>query len=116
MDSPSVSAVSSEQLHAFQESQQNAQSDHTTMILQPTQSDDDDVSTHDLAAQFQRMLAGSINNDDVVLATSTVDNVDYKGLIVDFQDHGNLVPIFAEYDDPLMPKDYYAYGCGSLNW
>ena len=43
-------------------------------------------------------------------------NVDDKGLIVDFQDHGNLVPIFAEYDDPFMTEDYDAYGGGSLNW
>ncbi len=86
------------------------------MILQPTQSDDDDISTHDLATQFQCLLAGSINNDDVELATPNVANVDDKGLIVDFQDHGNLVPIFAEYDDPLMPEDYDAYGGGSLNW
>ncbi len=65
LDSPSFSAVSSEQLHAFQESQQDAQPGHSTMILQPTQSDDDDVSTHDLATQFQWLLAGYINNDDV---------------------------------------------------
>ncbi len=50
------------------------------------------------------------------LATTTVANVDDKGLIVDFQDHGNLVPIHAEYDDPLITEDYDAYGGGSLNW
>ncbi len=62
------------------------------------------------------MLAGSFNDGDVELATPTVANVNDKGLIVDFQDHGNLVPIFAEYDDTLLPEDYDAYGGGSLNW
>ncbi len=86
------------------------------MILQPMQSDDDDDSAHDLASKFQCLIAVSINSDDVQLATPTVANVDEKGLIVDFQDHSNLGPIHAEYDDPLMPEDYDAYGGGSLDW
>ncbi len=43
-------------------------------------------------------------------ATPIAANFDDKGLIVEFQDHGNLVPIHAEYDDPQIPEDYDTYG------
>ncbi len=70
----------------FQETQQADQPEPSPMILQPTQSDDDE-STGDLSAQFQKLLDDSLNGDYMELATPAIANVNDKGLIVDFQDH-----------------------------
>ncbi len=77
-------------------------------ILQPTQTDDN-KSTGNLADQFQQLLAESLDGDAMELDTPIIVNIKEKELIVDFQDHGNLVPIHAGYDDTLIPEDDDAY-------
>ena len=39
-----------------------------------------------------------------------------KSMIVDFGENSNLVPIHAEFEEPLDSTHYDAYGGGSVNW
>ena len=62
--------------------------------------------------------------DDLDEATPIVANlsIDHDqqqksdGLLVEFGDNSNLVPIHAEFEDDLVPSDYDAYGAGTVNW
>ena len=76
------------------------------------------ISNEDAAiiSELQQLLVGTMNGEAIDMATPIAAAVDDKGLIVDFQDHGNIIPIHAEFEDPLVPSDYDAYGGGALNW
>ncbi len=50
------------------------------------------------------------------VATPIAANVKSQDMIVDFGEKGHLVPIHAEFEEPLHPKDYNAYGGGALNF
>ena len=69
--------------------------------------------------QLEEMLRDTVGTtteeSTPVVATAAADGED---LIVDFGEQANLIPIGAEFEEPLDPADYEAYSgsYSSLNW
>ena len=112
-DDPNISTITTDQLNAFHEhNNEQSSSSHQEAY---EMSDDD---KHNFATLSQ-MLLKSVDGEAIDLATPIIAHAATKSqdMIVDFgEDAGNLIPIHPEFEEPLVPEDYDAYGGGHLNW
>jgi len=118
-ENPSVKAITSAQLNAHKMEVSSPQSVQMKQP-QPREIDEDDKESMTILTELIKEKYG----DDLDEATPIVANlsIDHDqqqksdGLLVEFGDNSNLVPIHAEFEDDLVPSDYDAYGAGTVNW
>jgi hypothetical protein len=118
-ENPSVKAITSAQLNAHKMEVSSPQSVQMKQP-QPREIDEDDKESMTLLTELIKENYG----DDLDKATPIVANlsIDHDqqqksdGLLVEFDDNSNLVPIHAEFEDDLVPSDFDAYGAGTVNW
>ena len=114
LDTPKVTAITTQQREAYKNTLKDSQNEEQTQSPQEQNSMTEDETA--IINDFQQLLVGSMNGEAIELATPIAAKVNHEGLIDDFQDQDNIILIHAEFEDPLIPSDYDAYGGGALNW
>ena len=113
-DKPNASTITTNQLNAFREhtDEQVSSSSYQEAYEMP-------VDDRKNFAELEQMILKSVDGEAIDLATPIVANIATRNqdMIVDFgEEHDNIVPIHAEFEEPLVPEDYDAYGGGHLIW
>lgn len=114
--SPKISTVSAEQREATKTEIPPPTTEHRTMDSQPyTMSIDEKKNIQQMEDLLQEFLGD--NSDEIATPAINSQSTQDADMIVDFREGPqNLVPIFPEFEDDLVPSDYDAYGGGALNW
>ena len=118
-ENPSVKAITSAQLNAHKMEVSSPRSFQMKQA-QPHAIDDDNKESTTLLTELIKDTYGEdLDESTPIEANLAIDHEQQHksdGLLVDFGDNSNLVPIHAEFEDDLVPSDYNAYGAGSINW
>lgn len=111
-ENPKQHAITAEQLEAFNEQVE----DPTTQLVENHAPHMMSIEEKQNFARLEEMLLNTANGKSEDVATPVVANVSSDEMIVDFGEKpGTLIPIHAEWEEPLVPSDYDAYGGTGLN-
>ena len=113
---PRVSAITAEQIKATKSEVPSPTTASTSDDFQPYVMSIDEQNN---VKKMDELLKEYLGDDCDEIATPAVNaqSTQSSDMIVDFEEgKEQIVPIFPEFEDDLVPSDYDAYGGGALNW
>lgn len=113
---PRVSAITAEQIKATKSEVPSPTTASTSDDFQPYVMSIDEQNN---VKKMDELLKEYLGDDCDEIATPAVNaqSTQSSDMIVDFgEGKEQIVPIFPEFEDDLVPSDYDAYGGGALNW